>query len=95
MQNLVKRAMVITQRSKEHAKAYDTPVAVIVNGTCGGCVILSGFIALIIILMSAIAGLGSFSDAQVPIVIMLAVFMVWGICLRVIEVYLNYVDTQE
>ena len=95
MKNLIKWVLEVTQRSKEHADSFDDPVAVIINWIFGGSVTLSALISVTIIMLALMADVGQMSDARVPVILTIVLLAAWYVALRIVEIYLNFVESKE
>lgn len=91
---IIKWAAQVTQASKNHVGTYATAVAVIVN-LCFG--IASSIMAATILTCGIISASGD-QDASVLsglAIVLVALLVVWGIALRVVEIYLEATDDKD
>lgn len=95
MENPIKWVLKVTQRSKEHADEFCVPVAVIINCIFGGSTALFALISTSMIMIAIMAEIGQISCAGIPIILTIVSLAAWYIALRIIEIYLNFMDSQE
>lgn len=95
MESPIKWAMEITQRSKDYADKWDTPIAVTINMSFGVFTSIGLFLSLLSGLLWLMADMsGAIYSLRIFLIITIASAITWVLALKAVEIYLNFVDDE-